>query len=193
MPCMASAMPPVQLCCARTSHEWLPPLPCCRYVRRRARQGFAEAASVSDAVELQRLWEQGRQQLQVARRQSLVYDLYSRRHKHAMVRHAAVAGGAWRVGSNGRHARLAGWCGTSDCGTLVGTLVDISRLVCVPAGAAAQATPLRPSPCLHHSLFNASFLHLPFPLFAPLCLLCLLLHYTFTSSDQIECCLTHGL
>ena len=57
-----------------------------RYVRRRARQGFAEAAGVSDASELQRLWEQGRQQLEVARRQSLVYDLYSRRHKHAMVR-----------------------------------------------------------------------------------------------------------
>ncbi|PRW59819.1 LYR motif-containing 4 [Chlorella sorokiniana] len=54
------------------------------YVRRRARQGFAEAAGVSDAAELQRLWEQGRQKLEVARRQSLVYDLYSRRHKHAM-------------------------------------------------------------------------------------------------------------
>lgn len=40
---------------------------------------------MTDAAALQRLWEQGRQQLEVARRQGVVYDLYARRHKHAMV------------------------------------------------------------------------------------------------------------
>lgn len=44
-----------------------------------------EAAAVKDAAELQRLWEQGRQQLEAVQRQSVVYDLYSRKHKHAMV------------------------------------------------------------------------------------------------------------
>ncbi len=58
---------------------------CCRYVRRRAREGFHEAAAVKDASELAKLWEAAQQQLAVVRRQSVVYGLYSRRHKHAMV------------------------------------------------------------------------------------------------------------
>lgn len=57
----------------------------CRYVRRRAREGFREAAAVTDTTELAKLWEGAQQQLAVVRRQSVVYDLYSRRHKHAMV------------------------------------------------------------------------------------------------------------
>ncbi|KAL4435001.1 hypothetical protein ABPG77_003826 [Micractinium sp. CCAP 211/92] len=54
------------------------------YVRRRAREGFHEAAAVKDASELAKLWEAAQQQLAVVRRQSVVYGLYSRRHKHAM-------------------------------------------------------------------------------------------------------------
>ncbi|KAI3435584.1 hypothetical protein D9Q98_001649 [Chlorella vulgaris] len=54
------------------------------YVKRRAREGFTEAQAVTDSAELARVWEQGRQQLEVVRRQSIVYGLYSRRHRHAM-------------------------------------------------------------------------------------------------------------
>lgn len=64
----------------------------CRYVKRRAREGFTEAQAVTDSAELARVWEQGRQQLEVVRRQSIVYGLYSRRHRHAMVRE-----GGWAV------------------------------------------------------------------------------------------------
>ena len=56
-----------------------------RYVKRRARLGFEEARAVTDAGELQRLWQQGKQQLEMVRRQSIVYDLYSHKHKHTMV------------------------------------------------------------------------------------------------------------
>ena len=55
-----------------------------RYVRRRAREGFKEAQAVQDSGELQRLWEQGRQQLEVVKRQAVVYSLYSRKHTHTM-------------------------------------------------------------------------------------------------------------
>ena len=69
-----------------------------RYIKRRAREGFREAQGLTDAGELQRLWETGRQQLAVVKRQSLVYSLYSRRHKHAMVG-GDVDGscGGWKV------------------------------------------------------------------------------------------------
>lgn len=40
---------------------------------------------MTDAGELQRLWQQGKQQLEMVRRQSIVYDLYSHKHKHTMV------------------------------------------------------------------------------------------------------------
>jgi hypothetical protein len=55
-----------------------------RYVRRRAREGFKEAQAVQDSGELQHLWEQGRQQLEVVKRQAVVYSLYSRKHTHTM-------------------------------------------------------------------------------------------------------------
>ncbi|PSC72611.1 LYR motif-containing 4 [Micractinium conductrix] len=54
------------------------------YVKRRARDGFRDAAAVSDPAELARLWGAGRAQLEVARRQAIVYDLFSHKHKHAM-------------------------------------------------------------------------------------------------------------
>ena len=53
-------------------------------MKRRAREGFREAAAVTDAAELARLAEAGRAQLAVVRRQSIVYDLYARKHRHAM-------------------------------------------------------------------------------------------------------------
>ena len=63
-------------------------------MKRRARQGFEEAQEVTDSSELARLWDTGRQQLEVVRRQSVVYELYSRKHKHAMVGLCAAAIGA---------------------------------------------------------------------------------------------------
>ena len=49
---------------------------------------------MTDSGQLARLWEQGRQQLEMVRRQSIVYDLYSHKHTHAMVsaRHRINAG-----------------------------------------------------------------------------------------------------
>ena len=73
--------------CARlllTRCRPIPPLATHRYVRRRARDGFKEAQAVQDSGELQRLWEQGRQQLEVVKRQAVVYSLYSRKHTHTM-------------------------------------------------------------------------------------------------------------
>lgn len=50
----------------------------CRYVRRRAKEGFREAQTVTDAVGLEQLWQQGRELLEVAQRQAQVYKLYAR-------------------------------------------------------------------------------------------------------------------
>ncbi len=47
---------------------------------------------MTDNAELGRLLEQGRQQLEVVRRQSFVYSLYSRKHKHAMVGGVVMGG-----------------------------------------------------------------------------------------------------
>ena len=53
-------------------------------MKRRAREGFQEAQAVQDSAELQKLWEQGRQQLEMVKRQAVVYGLYSRKHTHTM-------------------------------------------------------------------------------------------------------------
>lgn len=57
----------------------------CRYVKRRARQGFLEAQSSSDATFVQQLWEHAKQELAVVKRQAVVYSMYARKHKSVMV------------------------------------------------------------------------------------------------------------
>lgn len=54
-------------------------------MRRRAREGFHDAAALSEGAALQQLWQHAKQELEVVRRQSVVYSLYARKHKSVMV------------------------------------------------------------------------------------------------------------
>lgn len=54
------------------------------YIKRRAREGFEESASVTDPSAIKSLIAAGKQELEVAKRQSLVYQLYGRKHKNVL-------------------------------------------------------------------------------------------------------------
>lgn len=81
----------------------------CRYVQRRAREGFVDARSVTDTAALEQLWQRARQELEVVRRQSVVYSLYARKHKSVMVRRARCG---W-LDSLVRHSVVGGVAGSA--------------------------------------------------------------------------------
>lgn len=54
------------------------------YVKRRVKDGFKENRSATDPTVVAAAWENGRQSLQVAQRQSVVYSLYAPRTKSIM-------------------------------------------------------------------------------------------------------------
>ncbi|GLC41610.1 hypothetical protein PLESTB_000696900 [Pleodorina starrii] len=64
------------------------------YIRRRAKEGFHEAASVTDPAAVAALLQSGRQELEVVKRQSLVYQLYGRKVKNVLELDLAVQHGA---------------------------------------------------------------------------------------------------
>ncbi|EFJ48483.1 hypothetical protein VOLCADRAFT_74585 [Volvox carteri f. nagariensis] len=54
------------------------------YIQRRAKEGFQEAASITDITAVDALLQSGRQELEVVKRQSLVYRLYGRKVKNVL-------------------------------------------------------------------------------------------------------------
>ena len=56
-----------------------------RYILRRAQEDFHINAGQQDATIVQSLWSKALNDLEVVRRQSLVYKLYSRKLKNVMV------------------------------------------------------------------------------------------------------------
>jgi hypothetical protein len=63
----------------------MPIWPACRYIKRRAKEGFAESQSITDAAALEQLWQRAKEELEVVKRQAVVYGLYARKHKSVMV------------------------------------------------------------------------------------------------------------
>ena len=57
-----------------------------RYIKRRARERFEEAASVADQAKAKALLAEGKQDLEVVKRQSVVYGLFGRKFKNVLVR-----------------------------------------------------------------------------------------------------------
>lgn len=57
-----------------------------RYTKRRAGDSFRAHAAVTDAGKQQALWEQANKDLEVVKRQALVYSLYGRKQRSVMVR-----------------------------------------------------------------------------------------------------------
>ncbi len=56
-----------------------------RYVRRKAKEGFRAHKGETDAQKLSELLQDAKQELEVVKRQSLVYSMYARRQKSIMV------------------------------------------------------------------------------------------------------------
>lgn len=54
------------------------------YVKRRAREGFHEAAGLSDPPAVAALVKKAREELDVVKRQSIVYSLYTRKVKNVL-------------------------------------------------------------------------------------------------------------
>ncbi|KAG2424381.1 hypothetical protein HXX76_014590 [Chlamydomonas incerta] len=54
------------------------------YIQRRAREGFHDAAKLTDPSAVKSLLELGRQELEVVKRQSVVYGLYGRKFKNVL-------------------------------------------------------------------------------------------------------------
>lgn len=54
------------------------------YIKRRAKQGFRESVEVKDKTQLDLLWNQSLEEMQVVRRQATVYDMYARKHTSIM-------------------------------------------------------------------------------------------------------------
>lgn len=93
-----------------------------RYIQRRAREGFHDAAKLTDPSAVKSLLELGRQELEVVKRQSLVYGLYGRKFKNVLVRGAGAASSLW----SRRLLGLAWACGrlgvveVGSCGGVAG-------------------------------------------------------------------------
>jgi LYR motif-containing protein 4 len=56
-----------------------------RYVKRRAKEAFHEHAAEVDASKLQQFWTKAHSELELVRRQAMVYTLFARKHKSIMV------------------------------------------------------------------------------------------------------------
>ncbi|KAG2452468.1 hypothetical protein HYH02_002708 [Chlamydomonas schloesseri] len=54
------------------------------YIQRRAREGFHDGAKLTDPAAVKSLLELGRQELEVVKRQSVVYGLYGRKVKNVL-------------------------------------------------------------------------------------------------------------
>ncbi|BDA40397.1 probable LYR motif-containing protein 4 [Coccomyxa sp. Obi] len=54
------------------------------YVRRKAREGFRAHKGETDAQKLSELLQDAKQELEVVKRQSLVYSMYARKQKSIM-------------------------------------------------------------------------------------------------------------
>ncbi|GIL82816.1 hypothetical protein Vretimale_8186 [Volvox reticuliferus] len=64
------------------------------YVQRRAKEGFHEAASITDPVAAESLLQYGRKELEIVKRQSFVYQLYGRKVKNVLELDLAFKPGA---------------------------------------------------------------------------------------------------
>ncbi len=112
-----------------------------RYIKRRAREGFEESASVTDPSAIKSLLAAGKQELEVAKRQSLVYQLYGRKYKNVLV---GDRSGLCRRGDRKRGMFGRG-CGMSGPAWVEGyPLSDLARRA--PEGTGA--CPLQRSPHL---------------------------------------------
>ena len=80
-----------------------------RYILRRSREGFRQAAVEKDGGKLAQNWQRAVEELDVVRRQSLVYQMYGRKHKNVLVSLGRGAP-AWQAG---RAARSAGRAATA--------------------------------------------------------------------------------
>lgn len=54
----------------------------CRYIKRRAREAFSSTPEPSKAAELMAV---AKQEMEVVKRQAVVFNLYARKHKNVMV------------------------------------------------------------------------------------------------------------
>lgn len=59
------------------------------YIKRRVRDGFRELQGVRDAGTVDRAMARGKEELEVVRRQAMVYQLYGRTQKNVLVRGAS--------------------------------------------------------------------------------------------------------
>lgn len=57
----------------------------CRYIQRRTKEDFRRLRSVSDPVLLEKALAKGKDDLEVAKRQSLVYKMYARKLPNVLV------------------------------------------------------------------------------------------------------------
>jgi hypothetical protein len=56
-----------------------------RYVKRRAQEEFHKHAAEVDANRIQQFWAKAQSDLELVRRQAMVYTLFARKHKSIMV------------------------------------------------------------------------------------------------------------
>jgi len=61
------------------------PLAGCSYITRRAKEEFHALANNADSAAAEAAWKRAQSQLEVWKRQSVVYGLYGRRVKNVMV------------------------------------------------------------------------------------------------------------
>lgn len=54
------------------------------YIKRKTKDGFRSAQSITDPAQLDLVWKQAGEQLKVAQRQLVVYSLYSHGRKNVM-------------------------------------------------------------------------------------------------------------
>jgi hypothetical protein len=62
----------------------------CSYIQRRAKEEFHSLAANADAAAAEAAWQRAQSQLEVWKRQSVVYQLYGRKIKTVLVSNAVV-------------------------------------------------------------------------------------------------------
>lgn len=79
---------------------------CVRYVKRRAKEEFHTHSAEADAGKVQQFWTRAQSELELVRRQAMVYTLFARKHKSIMVGDACAYLCLWSLQA------LPGWLPT---------------------------------------------------------------------------------
>lgn len=58
---------------------------CCRYILRASKESFREGSTLKDAAAVEKAFKHGQEELEVVKRQAVVYNMFSRHIKNVLV------------------------------------------------------------------------------------------------------------